>query len=250
MKIVTSQSKIDPKVALGRQNLYKLFKERPMQDEELLVNLGLYMRSGALAKLLFLNEIYEKIIHIPGIICEFGIWWGQSLIFFENLRAVYEPYNYTRRIIGFDTFEGYTALTANDHDSEFVGDGAYTVAKEYENYLSELIDYHESENVMSHKKKHCLVRGDVTITASKYFDENPESIVALAFFDMALYEPTKAALLAIKPRLVKGSILAFDELNNHEYPGETKAFFEVLSGCSYHIYRSKYLPDRSYIIMD
>lgn len=250
MKVVTSQSAVDPKILPIRENLYKLFRERPLPDEELLVNLGLYIRSGALAKILFLNEIYEKIINIPGIICEFGTWWGQSLILFENLRAVYEPYNYTRRIIGFDTFEGYPPLTEKDRDSEFVSDGAYTVTKGYENYLSQLIDYHESENIMSHKKKHLLVKGDITSTLPQYFDENPESIVALAFFDMALYEPTKAALKAIKPRLIKGSIIAFDELNNHDYPGETQAFFEVLFGSNYRLYRSKYLPDRSYLIID
>src|SRR6188768_4162623 len=79
-----------------RQKLLKLFAERPLPDDELLVNLGLYIRSGALAKMLFLNELYEKIVPIPGVICEFGVWWGQSLVMFENLRAVHEPYNHTR----------------------------------------------------------------------------------------------------------------------------------------------------------
>lgn len=250
MKVVTSQSKVDPNIFPVRERLYNLFRDRPMQDEELLVNLGLYIRSGALAKILFLNEVYEKIINIPGIVCEFGIWWGQSLVLFENLRAVYEPYNYTRRVIGFDTFEGYTTLSKNDRGSEFIEDGAYTVTQKYEDYLAELLAYHEAENVMSHKKKHHLVKGDATITVPKYFEDNPESIVSLAFFDMALYEPTKVALEAIKPRLVKGSILVFDELNNHEYPGETKAFFEIFGKENYKLYRSKYLPDISYLIIE
>jgi predicted O-methyltransferase YrrM len=46
--------------------------------------------------------------------------------------------------------------------------------------------------------------------------------------DRDLYEPTKAALEAVLPRLTAGSVLVFDELNHPEYPGETQAVQEVL----------------------
>ena len=233
-----------------RQRLYQLFAERPMADDELLVNLGLYMRSGALAKLLFLNELYEKIIPIPGLICEFGVWWGQSLVLFENLRAVHEPYNHMRRVIGFDTFTGYPAVGAQDKRSQTISEGVYSVVAGYENYLGELIDYHEQENVMSHIKKHVLVKGDATQTVPRYFEENKEAIVALAFFDMALYEPTKVCLEAIQPRLVKGSIVAFDELGHRDYPGETQAAFETLGLRNHRLFRSKFLPDRCYFVIE
>ena len=190
-----------------------------MGDEELLVNLGLYMRSGALAKLLFLNELYQKILPIPGILCEFGIWWGQSLAMFENLRAVYEPYNHARRMVGFDTFEGYKEIGEKDKRSATISEGVYGVPAGYENYLDQLLDYHEQENVMGHIRKHKLVKGDATVSCRNYLAENPEVFVALAFFDMALYEPTKACLEAIAPRLIKGSVVAFDELNHRDYPG-------------------------------
>ena len=44
---------------------------------------------------------------------------------------------------------------------------------------------------------------------------------------MNLYKPTKDCLEAIKPRLVKGSVVAFDELNDPTCPGETQALQEV-----------------------
>ena len=50
----------------------------------------------------------------------------------------------------------------------------------------------------------------------------------MAIFDMDIYKPTKEALKAIKPKLIKGSLLVFDELNCSEFPGETKALAEVL----------------------
>ena len=103
---------------------------------------------------------------------------------------------------------------------------------------------------MSHIKKHEIVKGDVVDTVPRFMDEHPEIIIALAFFDLALYEPTKVCLEAIAPRLVKGSVLAFDELNAPEYPGESEALVETLGLRCGEIRRSKFLPDRSYIVIE
>ena len=48
------------------------------------------------------------------------------------------------------------------------------------------------------------------------------------YLDFDLYAPTKKALEVLVPRMVKGSILAFDEINNPAYPGETTALLETL----------------------
>jgi hypothetical protein len=45
--------------------------------------------------------------------------------------------------------------------------------------------------------------------------------------DFDLYEPTKIALEYFIPRMSKGSILAFDEINEKEWPGETRAMVET-----------------------
>lgn len=249
-KVITSQNRVSDSVIEARQRLFRLFKQRPMTDEDLLVNLAMYMRSGSLAKLLFLNEIYQKIIDIPGSILEFGIWMGASTITFENLRAVYEPYNYQRRIVAFDTFQGYCGISGADVRSELIEEGVYTVSENYEKYLGELLAYHEQENVMSHVKKHVLIKGDAGITCPAYLNDNSHLLVALAYFDMALYEPTLKCLKAIEPRLIKGSVLVFDELCHPDYPGETKAVLEVMGSRNYKINRSRFLPDRSYLVID
>jgi hypothetical protein len=242
-----SQNAPSAATAGARKELLRLFRERPISDEELLVNLCLYMRSGALARILFLDELYRKIVKLPGVICEFGIWWGQSLVVFENLRAVHEPYH-ARRIVGFDTFAGYSGIGEADKRSSTIAEGVYGVPAGYEAYLDALLSCHEAENVMSHVRKHELVKGDATEAAGRWFERNPEALVALAFFDMALYEPTKAALEAIRPRLVKGSVVAFDELGNKDYPGETRAALEILGTEGFKIRRSRFLPDRSYFV--
>jgi hypothetical protein len=244
-----SQTKSASDALRAREALLQHFRNRPMGDEELLVNFGLFMRSGPLARLLFLNEIYQLIVPIPGIICEFGVWWGQSLAFFENFRAVYEPYNHTRRIVGFDTFVGYPEVGSADKRSEIITEGNYGVPTGYVDFLDGVLNCHEQQNVMSHIKKHELVVGDVLETAPRYFSAHPESFVALAFFDMALYEPTKLCLQTIRDRLVPGSVVAFDELNHADYPGETRAALEVLSLKDFTVHRSKFLSDRTYFVL-
>ena len=39
---------------------------------------------------------------------EFGVEWGSTLSLLIKLRSIHEPYNYSRKIIGFDTFSGFT----------------------------------------------------------------------------------------------------------------------------------------------
>lgn len=238
----------------AREVILGLFKNTPIPDDEMLVNLGAYLRSPLLAKILYLNELYQRIEKLPGIICEFGVWWGANLALFESFRAVYEPYNWTRKVVGFDTFEGYPAITEKDATSDgtssYAAVGGYAVADSYEDYLSKLLDAHEADNVMAHIKKYALVKGDVTQTIDGYFKDNPETIIALAYFDLALYEPTKRCLEAIRPHLVRGSVLAMDELNSHEFPGETVAVKEVLGFDKYQIVKSRFLPDRAYIVIE
>jgi len=63
----------------------------------------------------------------------------------------------------------------------------------------------------------------------KYLKENKHLIVALLFIDFDLYKPCKVALKNFLPRMANGSILAFDEINNSGWPGETSALIEELS---------------------
>ena len=218
--------------------------------EHLACNLGLFLRSSALVKYLVINELYERIINVPGVIMEFGTWWGQNLVLFENLRAIHEPFNSTRHIVGFDTFEGYQNLSKNDIEGNIFSQGNFFVDDNYKAYLEKLLVLHERANIWGHLNgKHELIKGDVTETAQLYFNDNPHTIVALAYFDMGLYNPTKMALEAIKPHLVPGSVILLDELTWRDAPGEAIAFKEVFKNESYLIEKSKFTPQRSIVTM-
>jgi hypothetical protein len=227
------------------QTLYKLFEKTPLPDLDLFANLGLYMKTSALAKILFLNELYQEIMTVPGDIVEFGTWWGQNVVVFENLRAIYEPFNKNRHIIGFDSYAGYQNLTKKDVTSKMINSGNFSTTKNYKSYLEKLVDFHEKNNVLNNIKKHQLIQGDVSETAPKYFKKNQGSIIALAYFDIALYEPTKICLNAIKDHLIPGSIIMLDELNEPASPGETIAFKEELKDIEFEIKKSKIIADRT-----
>lgn len=231
-----------------RSEFLNLLKECPIPDRELLMNLGLFISRQNLSRILFMNELYKKIIDVHGIIIEFGVRWGQNLALFQSLRGIYEPFNYNRKIVGFDTFAGFPSIDEKDGNSHAIEVGAYSVTENYEEYLKEILDYHEKESPISHIKKYEIIKGDAIVEIKNYLAKYPETIIALVYFDFDLYRPTKECLAAIKGHLTKGSIIGFDELNFHEFPGETLALKEVFGLNNLKINRMPFSPLQSYIV--
>lgn len=223
------------------------FKAAPMPDDELMPNLGLFFSSKNLSRVLFFYEIYKKIIHSHGIVAEFGVRWGQTLSLMSALRGIFEPFNRHRKIVGFDTFEGFKGM--NDKDGELCKckDGSFSVSPGYENYLDRLLNIQEQLNPMSHLKRYELVKGNALETVPTYLQRHPETIISLAIFDFDIYAPTKAALEAVKPHLCKGSILVFDELCDDVFPGETVALREVLDMNNLRVQRMPMTARISYV---
>lgn len=233
-----------------KDEILDLFGNCPIPKNEILNHLGLFINRQAMSRIMFLHEMYQRILNVHGVVIEFGVRWGQSLALFESFRGMYEPFNHNRKIIGFDTFEGFPSVHDKDGIADPVALGSYAVTENYEQYLSRLLDYHEQESPLSHIKKYELVKGDATVTIERYLKENPETIIAMAFFDFDIYEPTKACLEAIKGHLAKGSVIGFDQLNHHDWPGETLAFKEVFGLDRYRIIRAPYNPCPSYIVIE
>jgi hypothetical protein len=198
-------------------------------------------------KFLVLSDLYRRFKSVPGALIEFGTWWGQNLILLENLRAIYEPFNKQRVIIGFDTFDGYPDASGMAPASVERHAG-YQTGKDYRADLAKLLEIHEGNNAFGHiRGNHKLIAGDVVDTAPRYFAEHPETLVAFAFFDMGPYEPTIVALRSIKPHLLPGSILVFDELTWSAAPGEAIAFKQVFSGMRYAIEKCELYPSKAIV---
>ena len=235
----------------NREKFYELFKNTPIAKDELLYSLGLFINRQAWSRLLFLHELYQKIITVPGNIFEFGARYGQTMAFFTCLRGIYEPFNWSRKIIGFDTFEGFPKDPhLKDGNDPATKKGAYSIEPNYEEILEKILTYHESESPISHIKKFELIKGDATKTLDEYLNKNPQTVIALAYIDFNLYEPTKYCLEKIKPYLTKGSVIAFDDFNHSTFPGETIAIREVIGLDNISIRRVPYQPWGAYVIVE
>jgi Macrocin-O-methyltransferase (TylF) len=230
-----------------REQLSRMYAESPLNEVDRMFNLGLYVRSSLLVKFLVLDGFYRRFKSIPGVLVEFGTWWGQNLVLLENLRAIHEPFNKQRTIIGFDTFSGYPSSAYMPPESTLIHAG-YNTTSDHQDYLARLLEVHEGNNAFGHiRGNHKLIRGDVVETAPRYFAEHPETLVAFAFFDMGPYEPTIAALQAIKPQLLPGSVLVFDELTWAGAPGEAIAFKEAFSDMKYTIEKCELYPSKAIV---
>jgi hypothetical protein len=234
----------------AREQLLNLFRKCPIDEGEVLSNLGLFIKRQDMARILFMHNLYKIALDVHGVIMEFGVRWGQNLALFECFRGIYEPYNHNRKIIGFDTFSGFPSVHAKDGNSDVARVGAYSVTDNYEKYLEQILSYHEQESPISHIKKFELLKGDGVESLEKYLRDRPETIVALAYFDFDLYEPTKKCLEMIRPHLTRGSVIGFDELNLRDFPGETLALKEAFGLDKYRIRRTPLSPLQSYIVVD
>lgn len=235
--------------ALARKRFLKLFRDCPIPDDEIMSNIGMFINSKSLSRILFLHHIYSLIVDTPGIIVEFGVRWGQNLSLFAALRGIFDTFNRHRKIVGFDTFTGFPPVHDKDGGSDLIKEGNLSVTDNYAEYLAGILQCQEDDNPMAHIKKFELVPGDACENCAQYLVDNPETIVALAYFDFDIYEPTRKCLELIRPHLVKGSVLGFDELNDHDSPGETIALAEVFGLNNIELKRYRYASRASYFVV-
>ncbi len=170
-----------------------------LPDDELMANLGMFVRRQQWARYLFMHELYQRALSVHGVVMEFGTRWGQNLALFSAFRGMHEPFNFTRTIVGFDSFEGFPSVATQDGTDDGMAAGRYGVRTGWETTLDAILSYHEAESPVSHIRKFDLVKGDVSQTLPAYLERHPETVVALAYFDMDIYEPTETRLSRCVP---------------------------------------------------
>ena len=118
------------------------------------------------------------------------------------------------------------------------------------NNLKKCIELFDSNRFINHIPKIELVKGDAKKTIPKYIKDNPHLIVSLLYLDLDLYEPTKIALHNFMPRMPKGSIIVFDEINVDQWPGETLAVLDEIGISNLRIERFEFAPLISYAVIE
>jgi len=226
------------------------FERNPESWELKMENFPKYVRRQNLTRFLALYEIFKRIINIKGSIVECGVFQGFGIMSWVKLSAIMEPVNLTRRIYGFDTFDGFPALSKKDISkySSHVKKGDL-----FSNSFDELFQLnsiHDSTRFLGHIPKVKLIKGDATQTIPKFVKKHPHLLVSLLFMDFDLYEPTMIALKHFIPRMPKGAIVAFDELDNPLWPGENQAMLEVFKDHIPKIERLDFDPYIGFLVIE
>ena len=205
------------------------FDQSPLPTSAKLQSFAKYARRQDISRFLAKNELFKAQLEVPGAIVECGCHYGQGLLTFAQLSSIYEPFNHTRRVIGFDTFEGFPSVDAKDKNAETQWKTQDLAT--HESIIPELkraIELHDANRPVGHIPKAEIVVGDAMVTIPKYIENNPHLVVSMLYLDFDIYGPTKAAIEAFLPRIPRGGIIAFDELNAGNCPGETLAVMETL----------------------
>jgi hypothetical protein len=203
-----------------------------------------------LGRFLAKSEIFKQVLTVQGSVVECGVFHGAGVMTWATLSAIYEPLNHLRRVIGFDSFEGFTRVTAEDLPDRNVHAVAGGLAADSFDDLTESAALFDLYRPLGHIPKIELVRGDALQTMPRYVQDNPHLVVSLLYLDFDLYEPTRCALDVFRPRMPKGAIVAFDQLNQRHWPGETRAVADALGLSSLRIERFPFQPQLSFAILD
>ena len=206
----------------------RCFERNPASWESKIENFPKYVRRQNLTRFLALYELFKLIEPVKGSIVECGVHHGFGVMTWAKLSAILEPVNLTRRIYGFDTFEGFPDLSQHDRTTSSSHVRAGDLSADSYDELLELAAINDSTRFLGHIPKVNLVRGDARESIPQFVSENPHILISLLFLDFDLYEPTKVALESFLPRMPKGAIVAFDELDNPLWPGETCAAIEFM----------------------
>ena len=83
------------------------FEKSKCGVQKKLNNFSKYVPRQSIARFVTLFEIFKLQKNIKGSIVECGVHHGGSLMAFAKISSILEPYNFNRKIIGFDTFKGF-----------------------------------------------------------------------------------------------------------------------------------------------
>ncbi len=171
-----------------------LIKAHEDFPEILLYNYARVVRTQELTKQLVYYEIFKKIIEIPGDIIEIGVLEGQSLFSFAHFSEIYEHRNYTRKILGFDDFEGYSL--PNGH---FIKASSFHLLEQSVALFNKAVAFNQFEKIK-------IVKGNIVSNIQIYVEES-HPVCALFILHKGLYEIDKEVLQTLYPRIPKGGII-------------------------------------------
>ncbi len=185
----------------------------------------LFAKRQTVSEMLVRFRLFEMVLDVSGAIVECGVAQGNNLLMFSHMSSILEPYAINRRIVGFDTFEGFRSIGGKG-DPEDITEADFSDTSDTR--IREAIELFDLNRAAGHMRRTEIVKRDAVETIKPYVDSHPELTVALLYLDFDLYEPTRAALTHLLPLVCKGGVVAFDEFNYDKFAGETAACKDMI----------------------
>jgi len=208
----------------------KNFLERtPTQFQELY----LQVRNFTMLSRERLYDFFVSVRHvarqgIQGDIVEVGCWGGGALA--VALACLQSEYELTRKVWGFDTFEGHPEPSADELDV-----WGNSQLMRYRESLAKGEDWCkvDIDQVRQNVKSVCASIERLNLVKGKAEEslrlESPEAVSVLRI-DVDWYEPSLATLETLYPRLASGGVLIIDDYGHHS--GSRKAFDEFFGSAA------------------
>lgn len=229
--------------------LADLFDSSPRDTSVKLQNILPFLRRQDVKRILALYEVFKLALPVKGSVIDCGVFHGESLMAWGHFSAILEPENLTRRVYGFDSFAGLTSLSERDRSARSAATEGALQSDAYDD-LREAISIFDSNRFIGQIDKLHIYPGDATDTIPQFVADNPHLIVSLLYLDFDVYEPTRVALETLVPRMPKGAVIAFDELDNPIWPGETLALLDTLGIGRLRLQRLPWDPYIAYAVIE
>lgn len=233
-----------------RHELDQYIIESPGSFSWKMQNFAKYVPRQVLSRFVLREEMFRRVLTTQGSIVECGVLGGGGLMMWAHLSAIFEPLNYQRKVIGFDTFAGFAEISDEDKTSESSLLHRGDLACDSYDDIMKAAGIFDKNRFLGGMPKVELVRGDIKETVPEYLRQKPETLVSLLYLDVDLFEPTKVAIEHFVPRMPKGAVLAFDELNDRGWPGETVAVLQSIGVRGLKIERFPYDTKASYAVLE
>lgn len=192
-----------------------------------------FIRRRDMPRLLCQYELFKQIENLPGSIVELGVFRGSGLFTWANLLETFCPGDRTRKVYGFDHFEGYGSLKEQD------GPATPWIERTLGRMVSDaelvegLVELHNADNLLPGVERCRVIDGEIAETVPAFASNHQGMRLSLLYFDIGTYEPTAVGLKHLYPLVLEGGIVAFNGYGMPPWQGEAKAieeFFEPLGG--------------------
>jgi len=210
-----------------RELLEGLYRSTGLSPFEQFRNFPVFTPRFNLARFLAHYELFKRVVQVPGVIVDLGVYRGSSTFTWAKLCEIFCPTDIRKKVYGFDTFEGFPSISAEDgHENreQDVVAGGYFGGPTVEADLALAQEAMNQDRHLRHIDRIEFIKGDACQTIPAFAAEKGDGLrIALLNLDLDLYEPTRVALEQLVPKMSPGALILLDEYAVDTFGGETKA---------------------------